>query len=162
MQPFNAKDDHVLGNPEAPITLVEYGSYFSSSCHVAHEVISDLRDQFGDQLRYVYRHLPLPGHNRAKKAAIMAEYAAETTGNFWEVHDALMHHESKGEVDIEKVAEDFNLPMPDTVDNAELETAKRRVEDDIHGAQESGALLAPTFYINDRLYEGSWDASSLS
>src|SRR6476620_10902460 len=79
MQPVNPDDDHVLGNPEAPITLVEYGSYFSSASHVAHEVITNLRDQFGDQLRYVYRHLPLPGHERAKKAAILAEYAAETT-----------------------------------------------------------------------------------
>lgn len=161
-QSVNPDDDHVLGNPEAPITLVEYGSYFSSASHVAHEVITNLRDQFGDQLRYVYRHLPLPGHERAKKAAILVEYAAETTNNFWDVHEALMDRESKGEVDIEKVAIDFNLPMPDTVNDVKLEIAKRRVQDDIQGAQESGALLAPTFYINDRLYEGPWDESSLS
>ncbi|HEV2833610.1 MAG TPA: Na+/H+ antiporter NhaA, partial [Hanamia sp.] len=108
------------------------------------------------------RHMPLPGHEGAKKAAILAEYAAETTNNFWAVHDALMDRESKGQVDIEKVAKDFNLPMPDTVNNKELEIARQRVEDDIHGAHESGALLAPTFYINDRLYEGPWDESSLS
>lgn len=160
-QPVN-KEDHLLGNPKAEITLVEYGSYFSSASHVVHEVITNLLDQFGDQLRYVYRHLPLPGHERAKKAAIMVEYAAETTNNFWDVHEALMDRESKGEVDIEKVAKDFDLPMPDTVNNVELEIARRRVENDIHGAQESGALLAPTFYINDRLYEGPWDESSLS
>jgi Na+:H+ antiporter, NhaA family len=162
MQPVSEEKDHIIGNPEAPITLVEYGSYFSSVCHVAHEVITNLRDQFGDQLRYVYRHLPLPDHDRAKKAAIMAEYAAETTNNFWDVHDALMDRELKGEVDIEKVAKDFNLPIPDTVDNPELATARRRVGEDIQGAQESGAILAPTFYINDRLYEGPWDESSLS
>lgn len=161
-QGVNPEDDHVLGIHEAPITLVEYGSYFSSASHVAHEVITNLRDQFGDQLLYVYRHLPLPGHEGAKKAAILAEYASETTNNFWDVHEALMDRESKGEVDIEKVAKDFDLPMPDTVDNAEQEIARRRVEDDIHGAQESGALLAPTFYINGRMYEGSWDESSLS
>jgi NhaA family Na+:H+ antiporter len=162
MQPVSEEEDHIVGNPQAPITLVEYGSYFSSTCHVAHEVITKLRDQFGDQLRYVYRHLPLPDHERAKKAAIMAEYAAETTDNFWDVHEALMDHESKGEVDIEKVAKDFNLSMPDMLDNAQLETARRRVKEDIKGAQESGAILAPTFYINDRLYEGPWDESSLS
>ena len=66
-QRVDLEDDHVLGNPEAPITLVEYGSYYSSACHVAHEVITNLRDQFGDQMRYVYRHMPLPGHERAKK-----------------------------------------------------------------------------------------------
>src|SRR5690606_24187644 len=135
MQPVNAKDDHILGNADAPITLVEYGSYFSTSCHVAHEVISNLRDQFGEQLRYVYRHLPLPGHERAKKAAIMAEYAAESTDNFWDVHDALMDRESKGEVDLEKIAKDFNIPFPEAINNEDLAVAKRRVEDDIHGAQ---------------------------
>lgn len=162
MQPVRAEVDHVLGDPEAPITLVEYGSYFSNASRVAHEVITNLRDQFGDQLRFVYRHLPLPGHESAKSAAILAEYAAETTHNFWDVHEELMDHESKGEVNIEKVARDFNLPMPGTVDSVEWETARRRVEDDIRSGQESGALLAPTFYINDRLYEGPWDESSLS
>ncbi len=160
-QPVNPNSDRILGNPKAPITLVEYGSYFSSVCHVAHEVISNLREEFGDEMRYVYRHLPLPGHDRAKKAAIMAEYAAETSGNFWDVHNALMDRESKGEVDIEKIARDFNLPMPDAVDNPQMDIARKRVEEDIHGAQESGALMAPTFYINDRLYEGAWDESSL-
>src|SRR5690606_36367747 len=86
-QPVNPNSDRILGNLKAPITLVEYGSYFSSVCHVAHEVISNLREEFGDEMRYVYRHLPLPGHDRAKKAAIMAVYAAETSGNFWDVHN---------------------------------------------------------------------------
>lgn len=161
-QPVSAKEDHILGNPEAPITLVEYGSYFSSASHAAHEVIINLQDHFGDQLRYVYRHLPLPGHEGAKKAAILTEYAAETTGNFWDVHDKLMDRESKGEVDIEKVAKDFDLPMPGTVDNAAMQAARKRVEDDVQDGQESGAILAPTFYINNRLYEGPWDESSLS
>lgn len=162
MQPVNAEVDHVLGDPQAPITLVEYGSYFSSACHAAHEVISNLRDQFGDQLRYVYRHLPLPGHSRAKKAAIIAEYAAETSGNFWEVHDALMDRESKGEVDIEKVMRDFDLVVPAEDEKEEWKIAANRVEEDIQGAQQSGAVMAPTFYINDRRYEGPWDVSSLS
>ncbi|RYZ44863.1 MAG: sodium:proton antiporter, partial [Sphingobacteriales bacterium] len=156
------REDHVLGDPTAPITLVEYGSYFSSACHVAQEVIANLQAEFGDQMRYVYRHLPLPGHERARKAAILAEYAARTAGNFWDVHDVLMYRESEGEVDLEKVAEDFGLPMPGTVDNAQLQSAISHVNDDIQSATASGALLAPTFYINGRLYEGPWDESSLT
>lgn len=161
MQPVNVKEDHILGNPEASITLVEYGSYFSNASHAAHEVIMNLLDEFGDQLKYVYRHLPLPENERAKKAAILAEYAAETTNNFWDVHEALIDCESNGEVNIEKVAGDFSLPMPDTVDSLKWENAGRRVEADIRGGHESGALLAPTFYINNRRYEGPWDESSL-
>lgn len=159
-QPVN-DDDHVLGDPQAPITLVEYGSYFSDSCHVAHEVIANLRDRFGDQMRYVYRHLPLPGNEQAKKAAILSEYAAETSDNFWEVHDALMKRRGLSEQDFKEVAADFNLPMADMLDNNKLNKATQKVENDVQSAAESGALLAPTFYINDRRYEGTWDESSL-
>lgn len=161
-QPVNADRDHILGNPEASITLVEYGSYLSTSCHVAHEVVVNLREQFGDQLCYVYRHLPLPDRKKAKKAAIMAEYASITSNNFWEIHNALMNRESEGDVDIETVAGDFNIPLPGTVDDENIRLAKKRVEEDIDGAEDSGALLAPTFYINGRLYEGPWDESSLA
>jgi NhaA family Na+:H+ antiporter len=160
-EPVN-KEDHLLGNPKAEITLVEYGSYFSNSCHVAHEVIANLRDRFGDQMRYVYRHLPLPGNELAKKAAILAEYAAETSNNFWEVHVALMKRQDLNEQDFKDIAVAFNLPMPDTLNNSKLVKAKQSVEDDIQSASESGALLAPTFFINGRRYEGSWDESSLS
>ncbi len=154
-------NDHVLGNPKAPITLVEYGSYFSDSCHVVHEVIANLRDRFGDQMRYVYRHLPLPRNELAKKAAILSEYAAEISDNFWEVHDALMKRRGSSKQDLKEVAEEFNLLKPDTPFNGELDKAKQKVENDIRSANESGALLAPAFYINDHKYEGAWDESSL-
>ena len=53
--------DHVLGNADAPITLVEYGSYACRHCYAMHEVIADLRDRLGDRMRYVFRHRPISG-----------------------------------------------------------------------------------------------------
>lgn len=75
--------DHVLGNPGADITLVEYGSYACTYCHAAHEVVADLRDQFGDRMRYVFRHRPLPGSEMAMRAAELAEYAAQHDNSGW-------------------------------------------------------------------------------
>ena len=46
--PVDPAHDHVLGNPDAQITLVEYGSYVCTYCRTAHEVIRHLRDEFGD------------------------------------------------------------------------------------------------------------------
>src|SRR5918993_741262 len=89
-RPVDPGEDHVLGGREAEITLVEYGSYLCSYCHAAHRVIRHLRDEYGDRLRYVYRHLPLTERAEATRAAEVAEYADATTGRFWEVHDALM------------------------------------------------------------------------
>lgn len=152
--------DHTLGDSGATITLVEYGSYFSSTCHTAHEIISRLREEFGDQLRYVYRHFPIPDHAEARNAAILAEYAAEKTNNFWDVHNALMDSECGGKVNLEKIARDFNLPMPDE-SKPEFAAAAARVDEQIQSGKQSGVLLPPTFFINGRIYEGPWDESSL-
>ena len=89
-RPVDAARDHVLGPPGAEITLLEYGSYACPFCHAAHEVVADLRDRFGDRLRYVFRHLPIRSSDQAIPAAELAEYAGETAGRFWAAHDALM------------------------------------------------------------------------
>ena len=88
--PVDVDRDHVLGPPDAELTLVEYGSYACRHCHAVHEVIEGLRSRFGERMRYVFRHLPVAGSEDAVRAAELAEYAAETTGRFWEVHEALM------------------------------------------------------------------------
>ena len=82
--------DHVLGRADAEVTLLEYGSYACPHCHAAHPVIANLRDRFGDRMRYVFRHLPIRGSADAVPAAELAEYAGETTGKFWAAHDVLM------------------------------------------------------------------------
>src|SRR4051794_36976242 len=72
------------------MTLVEYGSYTCRNCHAVHGVVEGLRSRFGERMRYVFRHLPVAGSDDATRAAELAEYAAETTGRFWDVHEALM------------------------------------------------------------------------
>ena len=155
--------DHVLGNADAPITLVEYGSYACRHCYAMHEVIADLRDRFGDRMRYVFRHRPISGSDDAERAAELAEYASETTGRFWNVHDALMKQGTRfSDGDFERIASDFELPPSDAKDGAAWQVAVTRVADDIRSAQHSGVLETPTFFINNRRYEGPWDESSLA
>ncbi|MGH7231224.1 MAG: Na+/H+ antiporter NhaA, partial [Nitrospiraceae bacterium] len=91
------------------------------------------------------------------------EYASEATGQFWEVHDALM---KRGPTftsdDFEQVAREFNLPPTDGPHAPARQAAELRVREDIQSAQRSGALLTPTFFINNRRYEGAWDESALA
>src|SRR5688500_9054868 len=116
--------DHLLGNPQADMTLVEYGSYACPSCHVAHEVIAGLRDRFGDRLRYVFRHKPVSDNEDAERAAVLAEYADATGDRFWEVHDALMTRGPRfDDEDFEAIAAEFGLPPPEARDPATLDAA---------------------------------------
>src|SRR5262249_8862540 len=52
-RPVDVGRDHVLGPPDAEMTLVEYGSYACPRCHAVHEVIEGLRSRFGERMRYV-------------------------------------------------------------------------------------------------------------
>ena len=66
-RPVDEKFDHILGPADAPITLVEYGSYACPYCRAANERIAEVRDQFGDRMRYVFRHRPLTGVELARR-----------------------------------------------------------------------------------------------
>src|SRR3712207_2432708 len=81
--------DHVRGPVDAPLTLVEYGDFECPFCGRATGTVEELRARFGNQLRYVFRHVPLVDvHPHARLAAEAAE-AAAAQGRFWEMHDRL-------------------------------------------------------------------------
>jgi NhaA family Na+:H+ antiporter len=154
--------DHVLGPPDAELTLVEYGSYACPACHAVHDVIERLRSRFGDRMRYVFRHLPVADNEDATRAAELAEYAAETTGQFWEVHEALMERgPAFSAEDFGLITREFDLPSGAAHQSA-LAAAEARVRDDVESAQRSGARVTPTLFINGRRYAGAWDESSLA
>lgn len=160
---LDIRRDHVLGDPEAELTLVEYGSYACRHCHAIHEVIEGLRNRFGERMRYVFRHLPVAGSGTATRAAELAEYAAQTTGRFWEVHEALMERgPSFAEGDFDQIAKDFDLPPRDATHEPVFAAAQSRVRDDVESARRSGARITPTLFINGHRYTGTWDESSLA
>ena len=160
--PVDVDRDHFMGAPDADMTLVEYGSYSCTYCHAAHDVIRNLRDRFGDNMRYVYRHLPVRGSAEAMRAAEIAEYASETSAGFWDVHDALMKRGPDfAPNELEEIASGFNLPPPGE-GHADYRKAAARVQEDAQSAWRSGALVTPTFFINDRRYEGAWDETALA
>jgi NhaA family Na+:H+ antiporter len=127
-------------------------------------VVEELRNRFGDRMRYVFRHLPLSGSDVALPAAELAEYAAETTGEFWKVHEALMERGPDfADGDLAQVARDAGLPDASTAAGTVAALAAReRVREDVLSAEASGVRVTPTFFINGRPYRGTWDASSLA
>ncbi len=162
-EPVDLARDHFIGDPDAEITLVEYGSYSCKHCHAAHEVIADLRDRFGDRMKYVFRQLPIRGSETARPAAELAEFAAQTGESFWQVHDELMRRGPDfTDTDLAEIAARFDLPI-DSEEFAEArERASARVDEDRASARESGARVTPSFFINGRRYEGAWDENALA
>ena len=155
--------DHVLGPTNAPITLVEYGSYACPYCRAANDQIAKVRDDFGERLRYVFRHRPLTGSDIARRAAELAE-RADDPERFWQAHVELMtRSETLTEDDLRAVANDLDLTGEDPEQAKEAARhAKARVAADERSARASGVMITPTFFINGRRYDGPWDESSLA
>ncbi len=158
-RPVDVEHDHALGPRDAQLTLVEYGSYACPHCRAANERIAAVRDRYGDRLRYVFRQRPLTGSDLARRAALLAECAADDE-QFWRAHVALMSRSAElTEADLEFVAAELGAGARDPAAN---ERAAARVEADVASARASGVAFTPTFFVNGRRYDGPWDETSLS
>jgi len=162
-RPVDDLGDHCLGPKDAPITLVEYGSYACPHCRAANERIAEVRGQLGERLRYVFRHRPLIGSDLARPAAELAEMAA-THEQFWDAHATLMTRSAAlSQDDLSAVAETLGLTrLGDDTARDRSERARRRVDGDADSARASGVRFTPTFFINGRRYDGPWDESSFT
>jgi NhaA family Na+:H+ antiporter len=158
-RPVDPATDHILGGPGAEITLVEYGSYDCPHCRAANDRIAEIRDQFGDRLRYVFRHRPIHT-DLARPSAELAEMAPDDE-RFWQAHAALMSRsETLSADDLRAVADGLDIPETDAA--RVREEAKARVDADIDSARASGVFVTPTFFINGRRYEGLWEENAFA
>jgi len=159
----DAGRDHVRGPEDAPVTLVEYGDYECPYCGQAEVVIRALLDSFGDDLRYVWRSLPLNDvHPHAQMAAEAAE-AAAAQGAFWEMHDRLLDHQDQlTELDLGRYAKDLGLDAERFWDDLRGRAHEPRVSEDVMSADASGVAGTPTFFINGRRYQGAYDIETLT
>ena len=87
--------DHIRGPEKAPVTLVEYGDYQCPYCGQAEVVVRELLESFGDDLRYVWRHLPLTDVHPDTQGAAEAAEAAAAQGAFWPMHDRMLGDQSR-------------------------------------------------------------------
>nr|WP_235939840.1 Na+/H+ antiporter NhaA [Occultella kanbiaonis] len=160
--PVDPARDHIRGPVDAPLTLVEYGDFECPFCGKATGVARELREHYGDDLRYVFRHLPLPDlHPHAELAAVAAEAAAHQ-GRFWEMHDLLFRRQDELEVeDLVGYAADLGLDVEVFLRGVDKETLRRRVREDVASAEASGARGTPTFFVGERRHLGPHDTASL-
>jgi len=159
----DSERDHIRGSPSATVTLVEYGDYECPYCGQAEVVVRGLLDSFGDDLRYVWRHLPLSDvHPNAQMAAEAAEGAA-AQGAFWDMHDTLLSHQDELLApDLGRYAEALGLDVERFWQDLRRHEHAPRVAEDVGSADASGVAGTPSFFINARRHHGAYDIDTLS
>jgi protein-disulfide isomerase len=160
--PVDPARDHIRGPVDAPITVIEYGDFECPFCGAASSVARELRERYGDRLRYVFRHLPLADvHPRAELAAEAAE-AAGAQGRFWEMHDLLFRHQDELEIeDLIGYAGSVGIDVERFTRDLTESRYGGRVREDVASAEASGARATPTFFVGERRHSGPWDTESL-
>ncbi|MGC4190241.1 MAG: Na+/H+ antiporter NhaA [Thermomicrobiales bacterium] len=162
VRPVDPARDHIRGPVDAPLTLVEYGDFECPFCSRATGSIDDVRAYFGNELRYVWRHLPLTHvHPYALEAAYASEAAARQ-GDFFVYGPHLFAHQDALDLDdLLRYAEDLDLDLDRfEADMHDAETLAH-VRDDMLDAELMDVHGTPTFFVNGKRHKGPYDASSL-
>jgi protein-disulfide isomerase len=154
--------DHVLGPDDAPVTLVEYGDFQCPYCRAAHFYLKNVLATMGDDVRFVFRHMPLAQvHPMAQPAAEAAE-AAGAQGKFWPMHDLIYEHQDMlSPALLTRLGQRLGLDMQRFADDVQSHRFLSKVKDDFMSAVRSGAAGTPSFFINGEPYEGSFDDEAL-
>jgi protein-disulfide isomerase len=131
-------------------------------CGQAELVIRELLDEFGDELRYVWRHLPLSDvHVNAQMAAEATE-AAGAQQAFWPMHDKLLSSQDELTTRyLKRHAADLGLDVERFWDELRRREHAERVAGDVASADTSGVAGTPSFFINGRRHHGAYDVDTL-
>jgi Na+/H+ antiporter NhaA len=167
LRPVDPMRDHIRGPADAPLTIVEYGDFECPFCSKATGSLQMVRKHFGDDLRYVFRHLPLEEYHPSAPRAALAAEAAGAQAMFWEMHDLLFaNHDALSPEDLHRYAEQLELNIDMFDDDMQHRRLWWRIEDDAVDAESSEVNGTPTFYLGygddiPRRHEGPYDAAAL-
>lgn len=142
------------GRADAPVTMLVFCDFECPYCKKAQKTLGELERRYGDDLRIVFKQLPLPLHEHARDYA-KAALAAHAQGKFWEVHDLLLSEEKLDDNALDRIALGAGL------DPAKLRAAmaspemEARLERERADAERVGARGTPTFVINGKKIVGA-------
>jgi protein-disulfide isomerase len=146
---------HVRGNPDAPVTLEEFGDYQCPPCGTLAEPINQLEKEFRPQVRIIFYNFPLVNHAHARTAACAAE-AAGLQGKFWEMHDLIYREQANwtkaGDVQslFVSYAGMLGLDLGQFKKDMQSDAVKSRVDADEKRGASIGVQNTPTVFLNNR------------
>lgn len=150
-----AESLHIRGNPNAPVTLEEFGDFQCPPCGSFATFVEKLLKEYDSRLRIVFHNFPLPAHEHAREAALAAE-AAGLQGHFWEMYDVLYREQvfwsyapNTREL-FESYAGTIGLNLDQFRKDMDGEKAKERVDADHALGDSLGVKVTPTLFINNQ------------
>lgn len=143
------------GPATAPVTIVEWSDYECPFCKAAQPVLEQLRAEFPEKLRIVFKDFPLRSHERAVPAAMAARCAGDQ-GWYWAYHELLfVGQPALSRDDLLSYAKRLDLDAPRFTECLNGGRFRDAVLADQREGREAGVRATPTFFINGRKVEGA-------
>jgi protein-disulfide isomerase len=150
-------NDHIAGNDDATIELVEYGDYECPYCGMAYPIVKDIQQKLGSQVKFIFRNFPLRKIHPNAFAAAVATEAAGLQGKFWEMHDLVFENQKQLSAEnIFRLASSIGLDLERFKEDIQEKVLAEKVERDFESGLRSGVNRTPTFFINGEKYNGDW------
>ncbi len=153
----------MLGNPNAPVTIIEYSDFQCPYCgRFARDVYQQLKKDYVDtgKVRIIFQHFPLGFHKNAMNAALAAECAGEQ-GKFYPYHDVLFQKQQEWselanprDVFI-SYAKQLGLDEAKFAACYDTQKYKQKVQEQQSAGQAKGVSGTPTFFINGQRLVGA-------
>jgi protein-disulfide isomerase len=148
-------DDPVRGNPRAPVTIVLFSDFQCPFCARVGPTLDEVERAYGDKVRIVWKHQPLPFHQQALPAAEAAE-AAREQGKFWQMHDRLFASQRELSPDAYgRIARELGLDVKKFEAAVQSGKARARIQQDQQLASQVGAQGTPTMFVNGERVVGA-------
>jgi protein-disulfide isomerase len=154
--------DHVRGQANALVTLVQYADFECLNCVRAFPLLVRYLDEFRGTLRLVFRHFPLGWEHPASALAARAAEAAARQDKFWEMHDELfrnpgmLHREA-----LHAHAVSIGLDLGRFATDLEDPSIVKRIQRDVSSGRESSVSATPTFFVDGARYANSRNVEGL-
>jgi protein-disulfide isomerase len=143
------------GTPKAPLTIVEFADFECPYCREMTAALDKVFAEYGDKVQFTYRHLPLPNHRFAFKAA-QAAVCADQQGKFWDYHARLFNSTRELSTDtLAQIARDLKLDAAQYDACISGEASRKVVSADVQEALKLGISSTPTLFVNGRMIRGA-------
>ncbi|MEI6804912.1 MAG: thioredoxin domain-containing protein [Myxococcaceae bacterium] len=149
------------GSPKASMTLVEFADFECAHCKITAKSIDEFLKKHPQDIKIVYKHFPLEGHQFAKNASLAAE-AAGLQGKFWPMHKMLFESEKPlDETQIQALAKKVGLNLGQFKKDLSSTVVLNKVENSLAEGQLLGISGTPALFFNGRPYYLSTDMKGL-
>ncbi len=169
-QPLDAEAQAAISGTDAPsfgpanakVTVVEFSDFECPYCSRAAEVTSQVKEKYGDKVRFVFRQFPLSFHKNAQGAA-EASLAAHAQGKFWEFHDKMFENQrALDRSSLESYAADLGLNVTKFKEELDGKNHADRVKDDLEIGNKVAVQGTPTMFVNGKRVPNPTDFAAVA